>query len=71
MRSVAITTEYLKLQDLMKLAGLVETGGEAKELIQGGQVRVNGEVCTQRGRKLRPGDDVLFGGEHYTVRYAD
>lgn len=71
MRSVAITTEFIKLQDLMKLAGLVETGGEAKERIQAGQVRVNGKVCTQRGKKLRPGDDVLFREEHYTVRYAD
>ena len=71
MKTIEITTEYLKLQDLMKLAGLVETGGEAKELIQNGQVRVNGEVCTQRGKKLRPGDDVLFGEEHYTVQYAD
>lgn len=71
MRKIQITTEYIKLQDLLKLAGLVETGGEAKELIQGGQAQVNGQVCTQRGKKIRPGDDVLFGGAHYTVSYAD
>ena len=46
-------------------------GGEAKLLIQEGQVLVNGEVCTQRGKKLRPGDDVEAEGLHYGVRYAD
>lgn len=71
MREVAIHTEFIRLQDLLKLAGAVETGGEAKERIQGGEAQVNGQVCTQRGRKLRPGDDVLFAGEHYAVRYAD
>ena len=71
MRTVEITTEFIKLQDLLKFANLVETGGEAKERIQGGEVQVNGEVCVQRGKKIRPGDDVLFGGTHYTVNYAD
>lgn len=71
MREIAITTEYIKLQDLLKLAGLVETGGEAKERIQAGGARVNGEVCTQRGKKLRPGDLVEFGGQRCGVKYAD
>lgn len=71
MKTIVITTEFIKLQDLLKFAGLVETGGEAKELIQGGEVRVNGEICLQRGRKIRPGDDVFFDGSHYTVDYAD
>lgn len=71
MKTIKITTEFIKLQDLLKFANLVETGGEAKELIQEGQVRVNGEICLQRGKKLRPGDDVLFRGAHYTVAYAD
>ncbi len=71
MKEVAITTEYIKLQDLLKLAGLVGTGGEAKERIQAGEARVGGEVCLQRGRKLRPGDEVEFAGERLTVRYAD
>ena len=71
MKTVHITTEYIKLQDLLKFANLVETGGEAKELVQGGQVQVNGETCTQRGRKIRPGDDVFFDGAHYAVSYAD
>lgn len=71
MEDITITTEFIKLQDLLKFAGLVETGGEAKALIQDAQVYVNGEVCTQRGKKIHPGDDVLFDGDHYTVRYAD
>ncbi len=68
---LTITTEYIKLQDLLKLAAVTATGGEAKLLIQEGQVLVNGEVCTQRGKKLRPGDDVEAEGLHYGVRYAD
>ena len=71
MKTIPITTEFIKLQDLMKLANVVETGGEAKERIQGGEVLVNGEVCTMRGKKIRPGDDVGVAGKHYTVKYAD
>ena len=55
-----ITTEFIKLQDAMKYANVVYSGGEAKVLIQEGQVQVNGEVCTMRGRKLRPGDPFAF-----------
>ena len=57
---VKITTEFIKLDALLKFSGVMETGGEAKEAIQGGEVRVNGEVCTMRGKKLRPGDQVLL-----------
>ena len=71
MKTITITTEFIKLQDLLKFANLVETGGEAKERIQSGEAPVNGEVCTMRGKKIRPGDDVVFQGEHYTVAYAD
>ena len=71
MREIVITTEFIKLQDLLKLAGLVETGGEAKERIQAGEAKVNGEVCTQRGRKLRPGDVAEFGGTRCGVKDAD
>ena len=71
MKTMPITTEYIKLQDLLKLANAVETGGEAKECIQGGEVKVNGEVCTMRGRKLRPGDTATFRGEEYAAAYAD
>ena len=61
-RDVPIVTEFIKLQDAMKFANLVESGGEAKVVIQEGDVSVNGEVCTQRGRKLRPGDSFTFDG---------
>ena len=71
MKTITITTEYIKLQDLLKFANLVATGGEAKERIQAGEVTVNGEVCTMRGKKIRPGDDACFAGQHYTAAYAD
>ena len=71
MKIITITTEFIKLQDLLKFANLVETGGEAKERIQAGEVTVVGEVCTMLGKKILPGDDVCFHGEHYTVTYAD
>ena len=71
MKNVTITTEFIKLQDLLKFANLVETGGMAKECVQGGEVTVNGEVCTMRGKKIRPGDVVEFEGETLTVAYAD
>ncbi len=71
MNVIEITTEYIKLQDLLKFAAIASTGGVAKLMVQDGQVQVNGEICTQRGRKIRPGDDVLADGQHYTVKYAD
>ena len=71
MKTITITTEFIKLQDLLKFANLVGSGGEAKERIQAGEVSVGGEVCLMRGKKIRPGDDVLFQGKHYTVAYAD
>ena len=70
-REVAIHTEFIKLEALLKFEGLTGTGGEAKERIQAGEVSVGGEVCLMRGKKIRPGDDVLFQGKHYTVAYAD
>ena len=70
MENVVIQTEFIKLQDLLKFANLVSTGGEAKERIQAGEVTVNGEVCTMRGKKLRPGDVVSFAGRELTVEYA-
>lgn len=71
MNTIEITTEYIKLQDLLKMAGLTYTGGEAKVMVQEGLVTVNGEVCTMRGRKIRPGDTVEFEGKTLEVRYAD
>lgn len=70
MEMITITTEYIKLQDLLKLAAAA-TGGEAKLLIQDGEVLVNGEVCTMRGKKLRPGDVVEALGRRCGVQYAD
>ena len=67
MDKILIHTEYIKLDSLLKLAGLVETGGEAKLLIQNGQVEVNGEVCTMRGKKLRPGDSVTLDGRTVAI----
>ena len=64
---VSIMTEYIKLQDAMKFANIVYSGGEAKTLIQEGEVLVNGEVCTMRGKKLRPGDTFSFHGSVYAI----
>ena len=64
---VSITTEYIKLQDAMKFANIVYSGGEAKTLIQEGEVKVNGEVCTMRGKKLRPGDKFTFMDQTYLI----
>lgn len=60
---IQITTEFIKLDQLLKFANVVATGGEAKLAIQDGDVVVNGEVCTMRGKKIRPGDRVELGGE--------
>ena len=66
-REVKIHTEFIKLEALLKFEGLTGTGGDAKERIQAGQVTVNGEVCTQRGRKLRPGDTAALDGVELRV----
>ena len=60
---VQITTEFIKLDSLLKFAGVAGTGGEAKDAIQSGDVTVNGEVCTMRGKKIRSGDVVELGGQ--------
>jgi ribosome-associated protein len=65
---VTITTEFIKLDSLLKLSGLCYTGGEAKEVVQAGQVLVNGEVCTQRGKKLRDGDSATYAGKTVKVK---
>lgn len=71
MKKIEITTEFIKLQDLLKYASLVSTGGEAKIVIAEEEVTVNGEICTQRGKKIRPGDVVRYNGQELTVSYAD
>ena len=62
-----IHTEFIKLQDALKYANAVESGGMAKAVIQDGEVKVNGEVCTMRGKKLRPGDKFSFMGAVYLI----
>lgn len=64
---VTIGTEFIKLEAAMKLANAVASGGEAKILIQEGQVTVNGEVCTMRGKKLYPGDKFCALGTEYLI----
>lgn len=71
METITISTEFIRLQDLMKLGNLVGSGGEAKVRIQEGEVKVGGEICLQRGKKLRPGDVVTFRGKEYRVDHAD
>ena len=65
---LSIQTEFIKLQDAMKLANIVMSGGEAKVLIQDGQVLVNGETCLMRGKKLRPGDTFSFENVSYRIQ---
>ena len=67
---IFIDTEFIKLQDLLKFAGLVETGGQAKILIQDGYVTVNREICTMRGKKIRNGDIVTLDDDILEVRQS-
>ena len=67
MEKILIKTEFIKLDSLLKFAAVVGTGGEAKYVISEGMVTVNGEVCTMRGKKLRPGDKVSFQGLDFEV----
>lgn len=64
---IPISTEYIKLESFLKLANVAETGGMAKTMIQDGEVLVGGVTCTQRGKKLRPGDRVTALGQCYYV----
>ena len=66
-----IREEYIKLDSLLKFANLVESGGFAKQLILDGEVEVNGEVCYQRGKKIREGDIVKCCGQLITVKRAE
>ncbi len=66
-KQVAIYTPFIKLDELLKFASAVLSGGEAKEVIQGGKVEYNGEICTMRGKKVYPGDKVKYGGIVYEV----
>ena len=67
LKKLSIDTEYIKLEAALKFAALVATGGEAKAVIAEGMVKVNGEVCTMRGKKLRDGDVFGFNGDSYQI----
>lgn len=67
MQTIKIHTDTIKLDALLKYAGLCETGGEAKELIQGGAVQLNGETCTMRGKKCAAGDIVTLEGQSVQI----
>ena len=66
-----INTEFIQLQSFLKFKGIAETGGQAKEFIQDGIIRVNGEVCTARGKKIRNGDVVTAFAVDYTIVNED
>ena len=67
MEKIEITTEYIKLDAFLKFAGAAGTGGEAKTAVSDGAVKVNGETCLMRGKKLRPGDTVSYAGADYLI----
>ena len=69
MQTLKITTEFIKLESAMKLSNSVYSGGEAKAVIQEGLVKVNGEVCTMRGKKLYNGDIFSFQGANFCIAY--
>jgi len=70
METITIHTEFIKLDAFLKFAGMAGTGGEAKLRIENGEVLVNGEVCTMRGKKLRAGDRVQLGKTELSVAQA-
>ena len=67
MEKITISTDFIKLDALLKFAALVGTGGEAKYVISEGMVSVNGEVCTMRGKKIYPGDKVEFDSFSFEI----
>lgn len=69
--TVILNTEYIKLDGFLKFKGIAETGGQAKLFIQENKIKVNGEVCTARGRKIKGGDIVSAFGTDYTIKYED
>ena len=67
MEEIKIVTPFIKLDQLIKFAGLAETGAKAKIVIDLGEVNVNGECCMKRGKKIKPGDVIEFKGKKYKV----
>lgn len=68
--TIEISTEFIRLDALLKFAAVVGTGGEAKTLIQDGEVKVNGEPCAMRTKKIRPGDTVEIADQSFLVSGA-
>ena len=66
-QKIAIETEFIKLDSLLKISGLCTTGGQAKTAVQSGKVLLNGTVCMMRGKKIKPGDSVEYGGKKLEV----
>ncbi|MGX8700880.1 RNA-binding S4 domain-containing protein [Caproiciproducens sp.] len=64
---IVIDTEFIRLDALLKLGGAVDTGGRAKFIVQSGEVKVNGEICTMRGKKMRSGDRAEYNDVTYEV----
>lgn len=69
--TVKISTDFIQLQSFLKFKGISETGGQAKEFIQDGLIKVNGEVCTARGKKIRANDVITAFGTEYTIINED
>lgn len=67
LKRLSIKEDFIRLDSAMKLAGLVSTGGHAKTVIQNGEVKVNGEICLARGRKLKSGDKAEFNGNGFII----
>lgn len=71
METITITTEFIRLDSFLKLSGMVDTGGQAKFVIQNGEVLVNEETCEMRGKKLRGGDTIEYAGKKFKVEAAE
>lgn len=67
MEEIKIISPFIKLDQLIKYAGLAETGAKAKILVELGEFNVNGELCTKRGKKIKPGDTIEFKGKKYKI----
>lgn len=67
MKEISLSTEFIKLDQLLKYIGIAETGGHSKFLIKNGEVKVNGQITTERGKKIRKGDTVEVSGEEIFI----
>lgn len=69
--NVTISTEFIRLDSFLKFKGIAETGGQAKQFIQDGIVKVNDEICTARGKKIRDGDMISIFSTDYHIKYEN